>query len=241
VAKYQQLTDDNTLSGSFGFDFGLSYAANGSEGENYYRPNAASNVTGPFQRDPNATIRNEISGAIRYRGSFGNVGVAAALSAQRADAPANNGFVGPNGFVVGQQNPTAYQAGVNLSAFGFTLGGHYLWGKYAGDSFGRAPIRDGLSNSTNWTVGLTYVVGAFQVGAFYSKATRDNGPTLNERRQQVMGVGAVYTLAPGLEMFANYTNIQNDNIANSAGNPTAYAAQRNRDLDVIIIGTRLAF
>jgi predicted porin len=224
----------------FGFDFGVSYAPNGSEGENFARPNAASGITGPFQRDQSATIRNEISGAIRYRGSFGNVGVAAAFSAQRADAQANNGVLF-GGTSVGLQDPTAYQAGATVTAFGFSLGGHYVWGKYGGDSFGRAAIRNGLGNSSNWTIGLTYTVGAVQLGAFYGQAQRDNGPTLQEREQRAFGVGAVYTLAPGLEVFANYTNIENENIANSASNPTAYAAQRNRDLDVFILGTRLAF
>jgi predicted porin len=221
----------------FGFDFGVSYAPNGFEGENFLVPTGLG-----LQRDQNqGTIRNEISGAIRYRGSFGNVGVAAAFSAMRGDAQANNGVIAPGGAVVGLQDPYAFQAGATLTAFGFSVGGHYVWGKYAGASFGRAAIRDGLDTSTNWTLGATYTAGPFQVGAFWAQATRDNGPTLAERRQRAWGIGAVYTLAPGLEVFGNYTNISNDNIANSAVNPTAFATQRDRDLDVFIIGTRLAF
>ncbi len=226
----------------FGFDFGVSFAPNAGEAENFYANNAT--ATGPFQRDRTfGTIRNEYSGAIRYRGSFGNVGFAAAFSAMRGDAPA--------GVAVGFQDPTAYQAGVNLTAFGFTVGGHYMWGKYAGASFGRTGIPTGRENSTNWTVGATYTAGAVQVGAFYALGTRDNGGALADREQRAFGFGAVYTLAPGLEVFANYTNIKDDNIsyaanitrvgAGATGATATTNALVDRDIDVFIIGTRLAF
>jgi predicted porin len=215
----------------FGFDFGVSFAPNGNEGENFLAGGSTA-----FQRDPNqGSIRNELSGAIRYRGSFGNVGVAAAFSAMTGDTPDVHSQA-----PVQLQDPNAYQAGLNLSAFGVTVGGHYMWGKYAGASFGRQGIREGLGNSSNWTLGATYRAGAISVGAFYSLGQRDNGGTLADREQRAIGVGAVYTIAPGLEAFANYTNISDENIANSATNPTAIA-QRNRDIDIFILGTRLAF
>jgi predicted porin len=215
----------------FGFDFGVSFAPNGNEGENFLAGGSTA-----FQRDPNqGSIRNELSGAIRYRGSFGNVGVAAAFSAMTGDAPDVHSQA-----PVQLQDPNAYQAGLNLSAFGVTVGGHYMWGKYAGASFGRQGIREGLGNSSNWTLGATYRAGAISVGAFYSLGQRDNGGTLADREQRAIGVGAVYTIAPGLEAFANYTNISDENIANNASNPTSIA-QRNRDIDVFILGTRLAF
>src|SRR3712207_7699028 len=56
----------------------------------------------------------------------------------------------------------------------FSLGGHYVWGKYGGDSFGRAAIRNGLGNSSNWTIGLTYTVGAVD-----RKSTRLNSSHAN--------------------------------------------------------------
>lgn len=227
----------------FGFDFGVSYAPNAFEGENFL----VGGSTTALQRDPTqGTIRNEIAGALRYRGSFGNVGVAAAISAMRGDAPTTNGVVF-NGAAVGLQDPTAYQAGLNVTFAGLTLGGHYVWGKYAGASFGRTAIRDGLSGSSNYTLGATYTMGAFAVGAFYSHGTRDNGPGLSDREQTAYGLGAVYTLAPGMDVFANYTSITDRNIANNAQNPTALAAVgngsggRNRDIDIVIIGTRLTF
>src|SRR3712207_7800133 len=57
----------------FGFDFGVSYAPNGSEGENFGRPNAASGITGPFQRDPNTTIDRK---STRLNSSHANISYA---------------------------------------------------------------------------------------------------------------------------------------------------------------------
>ncbi|MDP3415005.1 porin [Falsiroseomonas sp.] len=214
----------------FGFDFGVSYAPNQYEGENYLQPNAAANNA--LQRNTNAgSIRNELSGALRYRGSFSNVGVAAAFSAMRGDSPTGS----PN------RDPNAYQAGLNLSAMGFTIGGHYIWGRYSGSAPGRAGLAPGLSNSNNWTIGATYRFDAVSVGAFYSRGKRDNAlPGVNDREQRAIGVGAVYTLAPGLELFANYTNVEDENVLPFGAANTA-ANYRDRSIDVFILGTRMAF
>ncbi|NKE45552.1 porin [Roseomonas frigidaquae] len=217
----------------FGFDFGVSYAPNQYEGENFLQPAAANNAA--LQRNPNAgSIRNELSGAIRYRGSFGNVGVAAAFSAMRADVPTGSTL----------RDPNAYQAGLNLSAMGFTVGGHYIWGRYSGSAPGRGGLAAGLDNSNNWTLGATYRAGAISVGAFYSLGKRDNGVVggvdAGDREQQAVGVGAVYTVAPGLEVFANYTNIEDENVR-PFGAANVAANYRNRSIDVFILGTRLAF
>lgn len=211
----------------FGFDFGVSYAPNQYEGENFLTPTGTN-----LQRDTNqGSIRNELSGALRYRGSFGNVGVAAAFSAMRGDSP--SGSV--------NRDPNAYQAGLNLSAYGVTVGGHYIWGRYGGSAPGRAGLAPGLDNSNNWTIGATYRAGAISVGAFYALGKRDNALVgVADREQQAIGVGAVYTMAPGLEVFANYTNIEDENVR-AAGAANTVANYRNRSIDVFIVGTRLAF
>jgi predicted porin len=212
----------------FGFDFGVSYAPNQYEGENFL----VGGSTTQLQRDSNTgSIRNELSGALRYRGSFGNVGVAAAFSAMRGDSP--SGSV--------NRDPNAYQAGLNLSAYGVTVGGHYIWGRYGGSAPGRAGLAPGLDNSNNWTIGATYRAGAISVGAFYALGKRDNALAgVADREQQAIGVGAVYTMAPGLEVFANYTNVEDENVR-AAGAANTVANYRNRSIDVFIVGTRLAF
>jgi predicted porin len=241
----------------FGFDFGISYAPNADEGENFLRGGTGVlGVAAVGQRD-RATIRNEWSGAIRYRGSFGNIGVAASFSAMRADAQETNGVLapGPNGVgtqVAGLQDVTQYEIGAGLSGFGFGINGFYSWGKFGGTV--RTPLRQGLENSTNWGVTVTYQMGEIAVGALYGQSVRDNGAFLAagggsaasanppDRKQTTFSIGASYALAPGLVLFANYTNVKDDNIANSTTNPTAWAATgRNRDIDVFVLGTRLTF
>jgi predicted porin len=236
----------------FGFDFGISYAPNADEGENFLRGGS----TTVLQRD-RATIRNEWSGGIRYRGSFGNIGVAASFGAMRADAQENNGVIAPVGVansnvVVGLQDVTQYEAAVLITGFGFGVQAFYNWGNFGGTT--RTPLRNGLDTSTNIGIAAGYGAGPFSIGALWGQSERDNGSFLaagggsaaaanpSDRKQTVISVGVGYSLAPGLFLFANYTNVDDKNIANSTSNPTAWAATgRNRDIDVFVLGTRLTF
>ncbi|MBX9595964.1 MAG: porin [Roseomonas sp.] len=214
----------------FGFDFGVSFAPNGREGEEYRTVTSGlTAATQVLQRNPNDSIRNELSGAIRYRGSFGNIGVTAGLAAHRADAQANNAAL---------QDVSEYQAGLNVTGFGLTVGGMYRWGKYGGTT--RTPLAQGRDNSTTWGLGATYVTGAIAVGAFYAKAERDNGGTAADRTQTVWGLGTSYTLAPGMDLFANYSNIVDKNIAGGVAGSNGPGGA-NRNIDVFVIGTRLTF
>ncbi|SFK49870.1 porin [Falsiroseomonas stagni] len=214
----------------FGFDFGVSFAPNGREGEEYRTVSSGlTAATQTLQRNPNDSIRNELSGAIRYRGSFGNIGVTAGLAAHRADAQANNAAL---------QDVTEYQAGLNVTGFGLTVGGMYRWGKYGGTT--RTPLAAGRDGSTTWGLGATYVTGAIAVGAFYAKAERDNGGTAADRTQTVWGLGTSYTLAPGMDLFANYSNIVDKNIAGGVAGSNGPGGA-NRNIDVFVIGTRLTF
>ncbi len=233
----------------FGFDFGVSFAPNGREGESF-RSTTATAAAAPtgvaangqfLQRDPNDSLRNEISGAIRYRGTFSNIGVAASFGAMRADAQEVASTA------VQLQDVTAYHLGLQLSGFGLTVGGEYNWGKYSGGSVGRAALAQGLGNSSNWAVGVTYTMGALSFGAFYGEATRDAFGANPDREQKVWGIGLAYNLAPGWDVVANYSQQEDSNIYTSAANPTTLApagnryGQRNRDIDIFIVGTRIAF
>jgi len=216
----------------FGFDFGVSYAPNAGEGERAFygtpvNPTAPTGVASA-QRGRTA-LQNEISGAVRYRGSFGNVGVAAGFGAMRAD---------PQETTANLQDVTAYTAGLSLTGFGLTVGGEYTWGKYSGISTGRAPTQNGRDNSTNWAVGATYTIGATQIGAFYARGDRDSdtGALPGDLRQTLWGIGAVYTLAPGLELFGLYNSISSRNLTAVLPN-----GSRSQDIDFLAAGLRLAF
>lgn len=222
----------------FGFDFGVSYAANSSEGERAFVSRGALDTNTGFttgqntQRDRTG-LSNELAGAIRYRGSFGNVGIAAGFGAMRAD--------GPEALAAGTaadfQDITAYTAGVNVTAFGFTVGGEYTWGKYSGVSVGRAALARGLDNSNHYVIGATYTIGAVAIGGYFGEGEQDNGAGVANREQRVWGVGAAYTLAPGLDLIAQYNTLRDRN------GPAALtpAGSNTREVDVVMVGARLAF
>ncbi|HZF74669.1 MAG TPA: porin [Acetobacteraceae bacterium] len=223
----------------FGFDFGVSYAANSGEGERMWRglqPDRGDLPTAIAQRD-RSDLRNEIAGAVRYRGSFGNVGVAAGFGAMRADAqdPAIGGAA--------LRDVTAYSAGVNVTAFGFTVGGEYTWGRYSGESVGRSAQAAGRDNSNHYVLGATYTIGAVAIGGYFGEGEQDNGPAGADREQRIWGVGVTYSLAPGLDLLAQYNNLRDRNGPGPlrpqtlAGTP----AGNTREADVILVGARLAF
>jgi predicted porin len=243
----------------FGFDFGLSYGPNPGEGDRMFFGRAVDTLgaggtaiaASATQRDA-TTLSNEISGSLRYRGSFSNVGIAAAFSAMRADAQSNSitgtppnagqALSGGRGF----RDITAYTGGINLTAFGFTVGGEYTWGNYSGPSVGRAPLANNANgsnrdSSSHWLLGVTYVTGAISVGAYYGQGYQDNGIVNNievsDRTQTGWGIGAAYTVAPGLEVFLNYNNAQDKNVNITAQGGTL----QNRNWEGVFFGTRLAF
>jgi predicted porin len=224
----------------FGFDFGASYAPNTGEGDRPFNSRAvdtfgvaagAAVVANNTQRDRTG-LENEMSAALRYRGTFGGVGIAAAFGYMQADAPAvtaGGAAVSPRA-----EDIAAYTVGLNLSAFGLTVGGEYTWGKYSGSSVGRAALAAGRDESNHWLLGATYVMGAFSVGAYYGVGEQDNGGTTPDREQTGYGIGVAYTVAPGLEVFANYNQYEDKNVVIGAN-------RLNRDFSGFFLGTRLAF
>jgi len=210
-----------------GFDVGFSYAPNAGEGERV-----------DTQRD-RTTLENEISAALRYRGTFGGVGVSAGAAAMWADAPADAGAVTYEGV-------NAYFFGAQIAAAGFAVGGEYAFGAYNGSSVGRTALREGLDNSSHWLAGATYTMGAAVFGAVYGQGTQDNGGNVKDREHTVWGLGVLYTLAPGLGIYAAYNNVSDENIPTAA--PTAAGAtlatfngSNTRNIDVLLAGIRLAF
>ena len=234
-----------------GFDVGASYAPNSGEGE---RTQLADSTT-TFQRDRTAT-ENQISAALRYRGTFGGVGVQAAMTGYWADAAQQSANGTP--IATKTQNVSAYLAGLVVSAYGFQLGGEYAWGNY-NQQVGNGALTPGLDGSSHWLVGGVYTIGAFAVGAQYGKGTQDNGTStagaaLSDRTQTYLGIGVSYILAPGMTLFANYNQVEDENLPVAApsvkgrgdGKGTTLATfdssgSNTRDITVVVAGVRVAF
>lgn len=217
----------------YGFDFGLSYAPNTGEGERSTLGVGSSfTTTAPANQRAWSSFSNDVNAAVRYRGTFAGVGVAASLGARHAE---------PARAALQAQDLTQYSAGLNLSYMGFTLGGEVTWGQFGAGTTNRAfstvtALDKGLSDSKNYAVGLTYVTGPISVGAFYALSIRDNTGAFDDRQQTVYGLGAAYTLAPGLELYASYTEVKDKNLVNSGGTATS-----SPELSSLLVGTRLAF
>ena len=225
-----------------GFDAGISYVPNRFEGEQSNIPTSTTN----YQRDRTG-LENEISAALRYRGTFGDVGVGASFVAQFADAAAQSA----TGITLAAkgQNITTYAAGLLLRAYGFQIGGDYTWGNYR-TAPASATVLQGIDGSSQWAAGITYTIGALTVGGQYAQGTQDNGGTVADRTQTYMGVGVAYVLAPGMTLFANYNQVKDENIPTAA--PTSAGAtltnfgtsatpDYTRDITVLVAGVRVAF
>ncbi len=253
-----------------GFDFGVSYAVNNGEGER----NDFSN--GQAQRNnAQGSINNEIGAGIRYRGTFGPIGVNAGLGGMWADAGTLQNSGAPLTTVAGsagglqQQNVNAYTAGLTFSGYGFAVGGEFTWGSYNGSSVGRAALAPGLEDSYHWIIGATYTMGPLLIGGNFAQAEQDNGiaqtrlangvvtseTSLADRKHTIWGIGAVYTLAPGLALYAIYQNVNDENVPTGAptnaryisggGNVgttlASFSGSNTRTINVGMVGIRLAF
>jgi predicted porin len=217
-----------------GFDFGLSYAFNSGEGE---RTNNEGSTTSA-QRD-RLGLENEVSAAIRYRGTFGAVGVQAGLGAMFAD-PAKQNASGTAFGAVGNpraQQVTAYTVGAAITAYGFGFGGEYTWGQYRGASVGRTAINAGVDSSSHYVIGATYTMGPVVFGGIFGQGFQGNGAAsvrqangtiltqdLDDRTHTIWGVGVAYNLAPGLVLFGLYNNINDENVPTSQPTNSRYLA-----------------
>lgn len=222
-----------------GFDFGVSYAVNGGEGP---RINAGTN-NAAMQRDLQARY-NEITAALRYRGNFSGVGVAAGFVMSHADV-ARNARTAATALNAGTRNTiTAYSAGATLSYQGFTFGGEYTFGNYRGASVGTAGTARGANMSWHYLLGASYTFNPVTVTVNFGQGYQDGRrPTaaaaVRDMRQTQVGVGASYTIAPGLLGYISYEYQRFRGWPGVQVGSTAPGA--NRTMQAITVGTTLSF
>lgn len=240
-----------------GFDFGLSFAPNGGEGEREVL--GATTPPGNLQR-ARTTRENEITGALRYRGTFGAVGVAAGFGFTTATAARNsaNDTLLP---ALRGQNPTAYSVGATVSFAGFTFGGEYTWGRWSGSSPGIGSTPPNLGDSRHFLLGASYTIPdvGITLAANYGRGSQPLGaivggavvPLNISHTARVFTVGATYTIAPGWSAYLTYENYRDINYsqglaANNFGGGTlgtigGVPPGGRRTSDAIMIGTNIAF
>jgi len=157
---------------------------------------------------------NTMEAFMRYRGTFGGVGISA------FGGYIGSGHVGTNNTPSGW-GPTNVQynglslglGGGQITYAGFSVGGLIQSGNY---NRGWALKPDGAPNATAWLAGWTYTTGPVIFGASYwqmksagayiprsntSSGGNDAGNTQTERGFQT---GATYSVAPGMAIYLSY-------------------------------------
>jgi predicted porin len=236
-----------------GFDFGASFAFNTGEG-----PEAGCGSTaaiGSCDRavsvpGGNLRRRNEVNAVVRYRGSFSGVGVGAHVGYFGADVVKNT--TGVSG-----ERVDLLQAGAQVSAYGFLVGGNFLYGRGNAGFSPRSDVAGDNKKVNSLMFGASYTFQAFTVGANWIDARSAGNQSVNAatgaaltgaRQDTGFNVGATYRIAPGIEYIAEYTHLERSeggfNFATGAANAATVANRRagnNMDIDVFLTGFRFAF
>lgn len=215
----------------FGFDFGASFGFNDAEGED-----SGCETFGPgcdrAGSYPYGTPRrkNELQAALRYRGSFAGVGLAATAGFIGSDVTKNTTGESADGLAVGV-------FGLQATAYGATVGANYAVGQ---SGTGLTPLTAGVDdrNLQNLFIGAAYTIRALTVGANANWQT-SAGSTTNAaaRKDQIWSVGANYALAPGLALVAEYTT----GTTKENGLDRGQGVGNKTEANVFIAGVRMAF
>jgi hypothetical protein len=262
----------------YGFDFGVSYALNSNTGANngcsasfasancdrvYATTGATSNAIQPYSDYPQR--RNEVQAVLRYRTQLGPVGVATSFGHTGWTPIRDMTAAGSSYKTLRPGN--VWQAGLQLSAHGFTVGGaytfgqsNYYWGSQvkgdqsmwqynAGASYTSGPLTIGANSfwgSYAGTGGYTFCEAIVNTSGNCSTASqvgslmRNNTASMNSMRRSGMAAGANYRLAPGMDLVAEYVR----HTVHEAGNNLVSGTGNTQDklrADVVLVGTRLAF
>ena len=198
----------------FGFDFGISYepsTANTSGSVNCAA--AAPGCDGLSSTTTNgetARRRNTFDMLVRYRGSFGPVGVAATAAYVTGSHISDNSGLGftnnPLAATGARYNYDGLDVGdfgATVTVAGFSVGGHYTTGRWNGYIGGLVP--KGLPDAHAWIIGTSYTFVPAIVGAHYFVA-EEAGDLSNAffgrlQRNQGLAVGGTYSIAPGVSLY----------------------------------------
>lgn len=229
----------------FGFDFGASFAFNNNEGEDTGCTNDAvapvcDRATAYSYALGGARVRNERQAAIRYRGSFAGVGLQANAGYIGSDVTANIGGPSAKGLDV-------FSVGAQATAYGFLVGANYSWGdSAAGLGLLNRPTagnRLDTRGAQQIFAGVSYTIAGLTVGANMANTRSAGNQTVSTgaRNDRIWSVGASYTLAPGLQLVAEYNNLKKNEDGFDFSNGTVGANNNKSTADVILVGTRIAF
>ncbi len=209
-----------------GLQFGLSYTPDQNERGGNSGGFSSINAT---SSGANSTRFVDVwNTGLNYQGQYNSIGIAAAVTGEWGSAkdPVASGSGG-----VKLDDLAAYNAGLNLSYAGVTVGGSY--GKL--DEFGVAKSFN--SDGHYWTAGAAYEFGPFAASVTYFDSTIEHGTSATAPDQEFrnVSVGADYKLAPGFMPYVEVSFFDADN------NVADTATTVDNNGTVFIFGTALNF
>ena len=192
-----------------------------------------------------ARRRNTTDLLLRYRGTFGPIGVAATGSYIASGSVFNDSTPIPN--------PNTLYNGLNLIDLGaaVTYGGLSLQGNFQRGRFNGQWSLDPKHGAEGlaWIYGASYTVGPLVFGASwidYSSQGDVNVSAKNQRREFGAAAGATYSLAPGIALFLSYVWDQRKqagvNFVTGADTPATGGGSNNKiRAQALAVGTGLSW
>jgi outer membrane protein OmpU len=191
-----------------GFRAGVSYAPEQNGGDSV------------VATEPNGGFSDWIEAGVRYSGEFS--GATVALGATYSQAEGNDLTTTSGGVttVTEIEDFSSWQLGAQVGFAGFTVGGGYV--DYNDAVLTRNSTLPNYEPDSSWNVGVAYSAGPFGVAGGYLNLDDESGDDYT-----IWSVGAVYTVAPGLAVQADYYNFDNEIVGD--------------DGQLVILSTRVTF
>lgn len=192
-----------------GFDAGISYEPNQTTNDNGTNANQASSTSNTLASGAGniPARRNTFEVAGRYTGSFSGVGVNVQAGYVGAGTIANS--TNFNGNSATYQGLSIWDAGLNVTYAGFTVGGHATGG-VVGTNY--APIRNGQTNNQTYLIGANYQKANWIFGGHYLNelSAGTYNPAYPERQLHEIGgaFGGAIDWMPGTTAYVSAVYIQ---------------------------------
>lgn len=179
-----------------GFQFGVSYTPSVGNGNSVGTAGFAPKVVGGVGAP---SLDDAYEGAVRYEGTFNNVGFAVGGGYTHVENKGRSPAVG----VVNRQDDVAqWNLGTDLDIGAFGLGAVYTRTNNVGG------FKD--VDARTWVVGADYTTGPFQFGASYlNNDSEQQGNNASIDTDRYTG-GVVYTVTQGLTLRGSISYIQHD-------------------------------
>ena len=185
-----------------------------------YTPDASASMNSGISAETGDEMQDLIGGAVRYQGSFSDVGVEATARFVRGEVD--------EGLGANANDVNAYGVGAKISYAGFGFAASYT---NLGDSgITAANEAAGADAGSWWDVGVNYETGPYKVSVVYMNSEADVANATDDEVEYLQ-IGAKYAVADGLDIYAAYQNVQLDRAGTANDN----------DVNNFMVGTNVSF